>query len=53
MTDVEKGKLLVCTADPHSTGVFALFDPEQQALLHKDIVEPEGRIHFTSEHASC
>ncbi len=33
-------------------GAFALFDPEQQTLLHQQIIVPEGRIHFAGEHAS-
>ena len=31
---------------------IALFDPGQTTLLHRDIVAPEGRIHFAGEHAS-
>ncbi len=38
--------------DPFAGGAFALFDPEQQTLLHEDIIKPEGRIHFAGEHAS-
>lgn len=42
--------------EPFSRGLygeaFALFDPEQQTLLHEDIIQPEGRIHFAGEHAS-
>lgn len=38
--------------DPCAGGAFALFDPGQQTLLHDEIVEPEGRIHFAGEHAS-
>jgi len=38
--------------DEFAGGAFALFDPGQQTLLHKDIIAPEGRIHFAGEHAS-
>ena len=38
--------------DEFAGGAFALFDPEQQTLLHEEIVKPEGRIHFAGEHAS-
>ena len=38
--------------DPYAGGAFALFDPGQQTLLHADIINPEGRIHFAGEHAS-
>ncbi len=38
--------------DEFAGGAFALFDPGQQTLLYKDIILPEGRIHFAGEHAS-
>jgi len=38
--------------DEFAGGAFALFDPGQQTLLYKDIIAPEGRIHFAGEHAS-
>lgn len=38
--------------DEFAGGAFALFDPEQQTLLHEQIIAPEGRIHFAGEHAS-
>src|SRR4029079_4987127 len=38
--------------DEYAGGAFALFDPEQQTLLYRDIVAPEGRVHFAGEHAS-
>ncbi len=38
--------------DEFAGGAFALFDPEQQTLLHEKIIAPEGRIHFAGEHAS-
>jgi monoamine oxidase len=38
--------------DEFAGGAFALFDPEQQTLLHQQIIFPEGRIHFAGEHAS-
>jgi monoamine oxidase len=38
--------------DEYAGGAFALFDPEQQTLLYRDIVAPEGRVRFAGEHAS-
>ena len=38
--------------DPYAAGAFALFEAEQQSQLHRDIVAPEGRIHFAGEHCS-
>jgi monoamine oxidase len=38
--------------DEFAGGAFALFDPEQQTLLYKDILAPEGRVRFAGEHAS-
>jgi monoamine oxidase len=38
--------------DEFAGGAFALFEPEQQTLLHKAIIQPEGRIHFAGEHAA-
>ncbi|MEO5952602.1 MAG: flavin monoamine oxidase family protein, partial [Chloroflexia bacterium] len=38
--------------DEFQGGAFALFDPGQQTLLYKSIVEPEGRIYFAGEHTS-
>lgn len=38
--------------DEFAGGAFALFDPEQQTLLHQHIIGREGRIHFAGEHAS-
>ena len=38
--------------DPWARGAFALFEPEQQTNLQKDIVKSEGRVHFAGEHAS-
>jgi len=38
--------------DEFAGGAFALFDPGQQTLLHEEIVEPDGRIHFAGEHTS-
>jgi monoamine oxidase len=37
---------------PYSSGAFVLFTPGQHTALQKDIVAPEGRIHFAGEHAS-
>jgi monoamine oxidase len=38
--------------DEFAGGAFALFEPEQQTLLHEAIIMPEGRIHFAGEHAA-
>jgi monoamine oxidase len=38
--------------DEFAGGAFALFEPEQQTLLHESIIQPEGRIHFAGEHAA-
>jgi monoamine oxidase len=38
--------------DPCAGGAFALFDPGQQTLLYRAIVQPEGRVFFAGEHAS-
>ena len=38
--------------DRYARGAFALFAPEQQTLLHDDIVRPEGRVYFAGEHCS-
>jgi monoamine oxidase len=38
--------------DEFAGGAFALFEPEQQTLLHEAIIQPEGRIHFAGEHAA-
>ena len=38
--------------DEFAGGAFALFEPEQQTLLHKAIIQPEGRVHFAGEHAA-
>jgi monoamine oxidase len=38
--------------DEFAGGAFALFEPEQQTLLHAAIIRPEGRIHFAGEHAA-
>ncbi|MFD0008848.1 flavin monoamine oxidase family protein [Streptomyces sp. NPDC127178] len=38
--------------DPFAVGAFALFEPGQEMLLHKDIVKPEGRVYFAGEHCS-
>ena len=38
--------------DRWANGAFALFQPEQFTQLQRDIVRPEGRIHFAGEHCS-
>lgn len=38
--------------DEYAGGAFALFEPEQQTLLHEAIMMPEGRVHFAGEHAA-
>ncbi len=38
--------------DEFAGGAFALFEPEQQTLLHESIIQPEGRVHFAGEHAA-
>jgi monoamine oxidase len=38
--------------DEFAGGAFALFEPQQQTLLHEAIIQPEGRIHFAGEHAA-
>jgi len=38
--------------DEFAGGAFALFEPEQQTLLHESIIQAEGRIHFAGEHAA-
>jgi monoamine oxidase len=38
--------------DEYAGGAFALFEPEQQTLLHEAIIMPEGRVHFAGEHAA-
>ncbi len=38
--------------DEFAGGAFALFEPEQQTLLHEAIIQPEGRVHFAGEHAA-
>ncbi|MEP7355628.1 MAG: FAD-dependent oxidoreductase, partial [Anaerolineales bacterium] len=38
--------------DEYAGGAFALFDPEQQTLLYRDIIASEGRVRFAGEHAS-
>lgn len=50
--DFEVGASWMWHHDEFAGGAFALFDPEQQTLLHQQIIAPEGRIHFAGEHAS-
>jgi monoamine oxidase len=38
--------------DRWARGAFAMFAPEQQTALQKDIVKPEGRVYFAGEHCS-
>jgi monoamine oxidase len=35
-----------------SCGAFAFYQPGQFARLQRDVIAPEGRIHFAGEHAS-
>ena len=48
----EVGASKVWHQDPYAGGAFAMFEPGQQSRLHRDIIAPEGRIHFAGEHAS-
>lgn len=50
--EFEVGASVMWHDDPYSGGAFALFEPGQQKLLYKDIINPEGRIHFAGEHTS-
>jgi monoamine oxidase len=37
---------------PYSSGAFAWFNAGQHSALYRDLIAPEGRIHFAGEHAS-
>ena len=37
---------------PWSSGAFAWFMPGQHSALYRDVIAPEGRVHFAGEHAS-
>jgi monoamine oxidase len=50
--EFETGASKMWHDDEFAGGAFALFDPEQQTLLHEHIIAPEGRFHFAGEHAS-
>jgi monoamine oxidase len=52
LREFEVGASWMWHDDEFAGGAFALFDPGQQTLLHKEIIRPEGRIHFAGEHAS-
>ncbi len=52
LKEFEVGASWMWHDDEFAGGAFALFDPEQQTLLHEQIIAPEGRIHFGGEHAS-
>ena len=52
LQEFEVGASWMWHDDEFAGGAFALFDPEQQTLLHQQIIAPEGRIHFAGEHAS-
>lgn len=39
-------------SDPYAVGAFALFEPGQETALQRDIVRPEGLVHFAGEHCS-
>jgi monoamine oxidase len=51
-------KFLIRTASwawdtyPWSAGAFAWFEPGQQINIYRDLIAPEGRIHFAGEHTS-
>lgn len=51
-SEFETGTSWMWHDDEFAGGAFALFDPGQQSLLYEEIVRPEGRIHFSGEHAS-
>ncbi len=50
--EFEVGDSIMWHDDEFAGGAFALFEPEQQTRLYRDIITPEGRIHFAGEHAS-
>jgi monoamine oxidase len=50
--EFEVGASIAWHDDEFAGGAFALFEPEQQTRLYKDIIAPEGRIHIAGEHAS-
>jgi monoamine oxidase len=50
--ECEGGASYAWYGDPYAVGAFALFEPGQEAVLHADIVNPEGRVHFAGEHCS-
>ncbi len=52
LDEFEVGASWMWHHDEFAGGAFALFDPEQQTLLHQQIIAPEGRVHFAGEHAS-
>jgi monoamine oxidase len=52
LEEFEVGASWMWHDDEFAGGAFALFDPEQQTLLHQQIIAPEGRIRFAGEHAS-
>ncbi len=51
-SEFEVGTSIMWHEDPFAGGAFALFEPEQQTRLYRDIIAPEGRIHIAGEHAS-
>lgn len=50
--EFEVGAFKMWHDDEFAGGAFALFDPGQQTLLYRHIVQPEGRIYFAGEHTS-
>ena len=52
LQEFEVGASIIWHDDEFAGGAFALFEPEQQTRLYKDIIAPEGRIHIAGEHAS-
>ncbi|MGA7730810.1 MAG: flavin monoamine oxidase family protein [Chloroflexia bacterium] len=51
-SEFEVGASKMWHDDEYEGGAFALFDPGQQTLLYRHIIEPEGRIYFAGEHTS-
>jgi monoamine oxidase len=52
LAEFEVGASKMWHDDEFAGGAFALFDPGQLTLLHRSIVEPEGRVYFAGEHTS-
>ena len=52
LAEYEGGASYAWYNDPYAGGAFALFEPGQEAALHDDILQPEGRVFFAGEHCS-